>query len=103
MSVTNLQSPASGQPVANQFEIRLHGTSIFKSYDTIIAIRDLDTGHTLVNKDYWQDSATTLKYFKVWLGTDMSKKELAQYLVDADNYKLVPHLVITDQYYSLVA
>lgn len=103
MSVTNLQSPTSGQPVANQFEIRVRGRSIFKSYDTIIAIRDLDTGYTLVNKDYWDSSATTLKYFKVWLGTSKTKKELAQYMDSTPEYNLCGELLITETYYGLVA
>lgn len=103
MLVTNLQSPTSGQPVPNQFEISVSGRSIFKSYDTIIAIRDLDNDYTLINRDYWDSSATTLKYFKVWLGTSKSKKELQKYMDSTPEYNLCGDLLITDTYYSLVS
>ena len=103
MSVTNLQSPASGKPVPNQFEIRISDRIIFKSYEKIIAIRNTTTGETIINRDYWDTSATTLKYFKVWLGTSQSKSNLYKYLLDNVNYRLVGDLLITETYYGITA
>lgn len=103
MSVTNLQSPTSGKPVPNQFVIMISDRIIFKSYEKIIAIRNSTTGETLINRDYWDSSATTLKYFKVWLGTDMTKAKLTQYLDSTPIYNLCGDLLITDTYYSLVS
>lgn len=102
MSVRNLNSPTSGQPVPNQFEIRVSDRIIFKSYEKIIAIRNSTTGETLVNKDYWDSSQTTLKYFKVWLGTSMTKAKLTKWLEEQDNYRLVGDLLITETYYGLM-
>ena len=103
MSVTNLQSPASGKPVPNQFEIRISDRIIFKSYEKIIAIRNTTTGETIINRDYWDTSATTLKYFKVWLGTSQSKSNLYKYLLDNVDYRLVGDLLITETYYGITA
>lgn len=103
MSVTNLQSPHSGKPVANQFEIRISDRIIFKSYEKIIAIHNSSTGETLINRDYWDTSATTLKYFKVWLGTSQSKSNLYRYILDNVNYRLVGDALISETYYGLMA
>lgn len=103
MSVRNLNSPRSGRPVPNQFEIRISDRNIFKSYNKVIAIHNSTTGETIVNRDYWDASATTLKYFKVWLGTSMTKSELNHYLGNSDGYRLVGDLLITDTYYGLTA
>ena len=103
MSVTNLQSPRSGKPVPNQFEIRVRDRIIFKSYEKIIAIHNSSTGETLMNKDYWDTSATTLKYFKVWLGTSQNKSNLYRYILDNVNYRLVGDALITETYYGLMA
>lgn len=103
MSVTNLQNPSSGNPVPNQFEIRISDRNIFKSHEKIIAIHNSTTGETLINKDYWDTSATTLKYFKVWLGTSQSKSNLYRYILDNVNYRLVGDALISETYYGLVA
>lgn len=103
MSVRNLESPRSGNPVPNQFEIRVSDRIIFKSYNKVIAIHNSTTGETLINRDYWDASATTLKYFKVWLGTSMSKNELTHYLEDNDNYSLRSDLLVTETYYNLMS
>jgi len=103
MSVTNLQSPRSGKPVANQFEIRIRDRIIFKSYEKIIAIRNSTTGETLVNKDYWDSSQTTLKYFKVWLDTTMSKAQLDKHMKENyPQFSLVNNLMIQETYYGLM-
>lgn len=76
--ITNLQSPRSGNPVANQFLISTDKYNIFKSYETIIAKEDRDTNKITLDKNSWDYSATTLRYLKVFLGTSKSKKELEE-------------------------
>jgi len=76
--ITNLQSPRSGNPVANQFLISTDKYNIFKSYETIIAKEDRDTKKITLDKNSWNYSATTLRYLKVFLGTSKSKKELEE-------------------------
>lgn len=104
MTTYNLQSPTTGNPVPNQFAICIHDRMIFKSYDKIIAIRNSITGETMVNRDYWDYSQTTLKYFKVWLGTDMTKAKLTKHMADNyPKYSLVGDLMIINTYESLVS
>ncbi len=76
--ITNLQSPRSGNPVANQFMISTDKYNIFKSYQTIIAKQNRNTNKITLDKNSWDYSATTLRYLKVFLGTSKSKKELEQ-------------------------
>lgn len=103
MSVRNLNSPRSGKPVANQFEIRISDRIIFKSYEKIIAIRNTTRGETMVNKDYWDSSQTTLKYFKVWLGTSKSKAQLDKHMKENyPQFSLVDDLMMQETYYDLM-
>ena len=61
--VTNLTSPRTGNPVANQFEITTNKYYIFQSYETIIAkIERGFQGKTTLDKNALDDSKTTLKY-----------------------------------------
>lgn len=76
--ITNLQSPRSGNPVANQFMISTDKYNIFKSYQTIIAKQNRNTNKITLDKNSWDYSATTLRYLKVFLGTSKSKKEIKQ-------------------------
>ncbi len=76
--ITNLQSPRSGNPVANQFMISTDKYNIFKSYQTIIAKQNRNTNKITLDKNWWDYSATTLRYLKVFLGTSKSKKELEE-------------------------
>jgi len=76
--ITNLQSPRSGTPVANQFLISTDKYNIFKSYDTIIAKQNRNTNKITLDKNSWDYSATTLRYLKVFLRTSKSKKELEE-------------------------
>ena len=76
--IKNLQSPRSGNPVANQFMISTDKYNIFKSYQTIIAKQNRNTNKITLDKNSWDYSATTLKYLKVFLGTNKSKKELKE-------------------------
>lgn len=66
MNVTNLQSPRSGNPVANQYEITADdGTVTFQSYQTAIAAKK---GYQYTISADWDYSRTTSKYFTQWLG-----------------------------------
>lgn len=76
--ITNLQSPRSGNPVANQFMISTNKHNYFKSYQTIIAKQNRNTNKITLDKNSWNYSATTLRYLKVFLGTSKSKKELEE-------------------------
>jgi hypothetical protein len=76
IQITNLQSPRSNNPVPNQFLISTDKYNIFKSYQTIIAKQNRNTNKITLDKNSWDYSATTLKYLKVFLGTNKSKKEL---------------------------
>lgn len=64
MRVSNMQSPRSGSPVANQYIINENGRETFQSYQTTIAYHD-QTGFT-ISAD-WDYSNTTRKYFYEWL------------------------------------
>ncbi len=63
--ISNLCSPATGNPVANQFHVRLSDADVFQSYRTNIAeVR----GNNLTLSDEWDCSHTTMKYLWVFLG-----------------------------------
>lgn len=87
MKVTNLNSPRSGSPVANQYEITGDDGSVtFQSYQTPIAKKDgLDY---TVSKD-WNYSRTTSKYFYEWLRSygwnGVEINDLKKFLNGADN------------------
>ena len=59
--------------------------SVFQSYDSIIAIRDL-TGRVLLDEIYWNYSNTTSRYRNKFLGE--TTKE-TQSKIDSGEYKLV--------------
>lgn len=63
-TVTNLRSPRSGDPVANQYEIAINGAYYFQSYQTLIAKKEGATFTISSNHNY---SRTTSKYFTGWL------------------------------------
>lgn len=63
--VTNLESPRSGNPVANQFVIETEDGEIFQSYRTPIA--EKKAGRTYIISSNWNYSRTTSKYFYQWL------------------------------------
>lgn len=65
MNVTNLKSPRSGSPVANQYEITADdGAVTFQSYSTVIAVK---RGYQYTISADWSYSVTTSKYFGQWL------------------------------------
>lgn len=65
MHVTNLTSPRSDKPVANQYEITDNdGVITFQSYETPIAQK---SGYAYIISSDWNYSVTTNKYFGQWL------------------------------------
>ena len=76
IKVYNLNSPRTGNPVANQYEIITEDDYIFQSYSSIIAKRNKETNKITLDSYYWDYSVTTLKYLKQFLNTNMSKKEI---------------------------
>lgn len=79
LKVNNLESPRTGNPVANQYEIETDKYYIFQSYNTIIAKKERGfLGKVILDAYYWNYSRTTLKYLKQFLGTNISSKEIEQ-------------------------
>jgi len=77
IQVYQMNSPRSGNPVANQFEIETPKEIIFQSYGTIIAKKERGfLGSVTLDKNYWDYSRTTLKYLKQFLGNNLSKQEI---------------------------
>jgi hypothetical protein len=72
----------SGQPVKNQFIIEDGKSTIFQSYDSIIAMRS--GGRTYLDKYRWDYSTTTGKYRNQFLG--MNKKQIEQAIEDGAIY-----------------
>lgn len=88
IKVSNINSPRSGSPVANQYEIRTNEGQYFQSYDSVIAFRSNDSIPTItLDGNYWDYSVTTLKYLKEFLRTGQSKKEIEKD-IEAGVYKL---------------
>ena len=70
MKVSNMISPRSYNAVANQFIIeRDDGSTLFQSYNTIIAKKDSVWGKGLrLDRDMWDYSTTTSKYRNQFTG-----------------------------------
>ena len=68
MLITGMTSPASGNPVKNQFVIydQNKNVSYFKSYNSIIVKRD-HNGQIWLDSRTWNYSATTAKYRRKFL------------------------------------
>ena len=58
--VQNFESPRTGKPVANQFEIYFKDGVLFKSYSSNIALKANNTVY--LDKNKWDFSVTTGKY-----------------------------------------
>lgn len=79
MRVSNLESPRSGNPVANQYEIETDKYYIFQSYGSVIAKKERGfLGKVILDPYYWNYSRTTLKYLKQFLGVNLSSKEIEE-------------------------
>ena len=68
--VTNMNSPRSGAPVANQFVIRIGITRWFQSYDSLIA--KYEDGVLTVDPAYYNCSVTTSRYMRQFCGKNTS-------------------------------
>jgi|TARA_Y100000034_G_scaffold121183_1_gene165089 hypothetical protein len=71
--------------VKNQFLIVTQEKEVFKSYDSIIAVRTRETGQIVLDQKYWNYSATTNKYRNIFLGE--TKKDTEQKIASGE-YKL---------------
>ena len=86
MKVTNMTSPRTDKPVANQFIITNDdGTQYFQSYESIIAKADTD-GTITLDGFYWNYSVTTSKYRNQFTG--LTTKE-TQKRIDSGEIKLL--------------
>lgn len=81
MKVRNMTG-RSGQPVKNQFILEDGKSTIFQSYDSIIAMKS--GGRTYLDKYRWDYSTTTGKYRNQFLG--MNKKQIEQAIKDEAIY-----------------
>lgn len=59
-------SPRSGEPVRNQYTIKFPGKVCFQSYDSLIAVYDIEHEHLILGY-HFDYSVTTLKYLREWL------------------------------------
>lgn len=78
IKVENMTSPQTGNPVANQFIIRMsNGTTFFQSYDSVIA-KITKSGNVTLDRNTWNYSMTTTKYRNDFLGenTDVTRKKI---------------------------
>lgn len=76
-----MNSPRTGNKVANQFIITTEDGTYFQSYSTVIAFED-KSGKITLDKHNWDYSATTLKYLKQFIGSNYSKKEIINMIMD---------------------
>ena len=85
MLVSNLLSPKTGNPVANQFEIKHDGATYFQSYKSIIAKKQ--NGKIYLDSYYWDYSRTTSKYRNEFLSmtTPEIKKAIASGQIELVN------------------
>lgn len=83
IKVTNFASPRTGEPVKNQFCIRvpLAGVVKFQSYDTLCASYDLDCKVLTLYSAAFGYSVTTSKYTRVFLEDECG--------IDADAARLL--------------
>lgn len=64
-NVSNLTSPRSYRPVANQYNLTMENGRAFQSYDSLIAVRYKGKLYLTNRHDY---SNTTSKYATEWTG-----------------------------------
>lgn len=69
IKVWNMDSPRTGQPVANQFVIDTPEGVYFQSYHSIIAFKPNAVCEKItLDETYWDNSRTTGKYRNQFLG-----------------------------------
>jgi len=71
MRVTNMLSPRSNNPVANQFIVTDGADRYFQSYDSVI-VKVTPKG-TFLDEKYWDCSVTTSKYRNRFLGENSAE------------------------------
>ena len=69
-----MQSPRTGNPVKNQFDIHTGNARYFQSYDSIIV--KIESGKVSLDEKYWNYSRTTSKYRNLFL--QKTTKEIQQ-------------------------
>lgn len=85
MKVQNMTSERTGREVPNQFIITDNqGNEYFQSYQTVIVKRG--NGETLLDKEAYNYSRTTIKYRNIFLGEDSKTVERK---IKSGEYKLV--------------
>ena len=76
IQVSQMSSPRTGNPIANQFEIYTKKGLYFQSYSTLIAFKP-NEGKLKLDKDYWDYSRTTSKYRNKFTGLDTKETKKA--------------------------
>ena len=86
IQVSQMSSPRTGNPIANQFKIYTKKGVYFQSYSTIIAFKPHDfKGKLKLDKNYWDYSRTTLKYLYDFININhrhRSKKNILNLIQD---------------------
>lgn len=95
MLISNMESPRTGKPVANQYIIEEKGgimgnfirRETFQSYRSVIAIVTTwtDRKDTVLDETYWNYSRTTSKYRNAFLGETTKETEAK---IKSGEYKL---------------
>ena len=73
IKVSQMESPKTGSPVANQYEIRTDEGVFFQSYRSIIAFRPYGDEKIVLDEYYWDYSRTTGKYRNTFLGENTAE------------------------------
>jgi len=86
IKVTNMTSPRTGKPVANQFIIRTPDGEYFQSYDSMIAFKAND-GSVTLDESMWDYSVTTNKYRNEFLceSTPVTRKKISAGIYKTEN------------------
>lgn len=64
--VSPLTSARTGDAVKNQYVVNMPGQIAFQSYDSLIAVYDLDLSTLTIGRD-WDYSMTTVKYLRQFI------------------------------------
>ena len=77
ISVQQMTSNKSGNPVANQFIIETKDAFYFQSYRSLIAKASKRNGKIYLDSYYWDYSRTTSKYRNQFTGLDTKETKRA--------------------------
>ena len=107
MTVENMVSPRTGNPVANQFVIKGNGTITFQSYNSTIAVIDWNERTVKIGND-WNYSTTTGKYRNSFFNdnyfSDMKDTKGMNKImkkVDEDGFALVANRLYHDELFTV--